>query len=82
MRIFTRHGGELSVDMIGPVLIEGAPPTDRPTKRKDWSKYMLVAAFTPFNKEEAQARHDQETEDRHVFWIGRLGESGNGGISG
>ena len=55
-RVFTRQGGELSVDITGPMLVDGVPVTDRPVSRKDWGKYLLVGVFTPFGVKEAQAR--------------------------
>ena len=57
-RLFTRQGGELSVDIGGPCA-EGLPVTDRPVARHLWPMYMLVAAFVPFTEKEAQTRYAQ-----------------------
>ena len=65
VRIFTRDGGELSVDIAGPYT-EGIPVTDRKTNRAYWPRYMLVGAFTPFIKDEAKAKYEQEVKDREA----------------
>ena len=63
VKIFTRDGGELSVDIAGPYT-EGVPVTDRKTNRAQWPRYMLVGAFTPFTKDESKAKYEQEVKDR------------------
>ena len=57
-RLFTRQGGELSVDIAGPYA-EGLPVTDRKVASHQNPKYMLVGAFTPFGKAEVKARYEQ-----------------------
>ena len=44
--MFTRQGGELSVDIGGPYR-QGIPLTDRITAKHQWPRYMLVGAFMP-----------------------------------
>jgi len=67
-RLFTREGGELSVDIGGPYR-QGYPLTDRITAKQYWPKYMLVGAFIPFSQKEAMARYEQEAKDAHAAGI-------------
>ena len=64
-RVFTRQGGELSVDLGGPYRA-GVPVTDRVVAKHQWPKYMLVGAFIPFGENEAKARYEQEVRDRQA----------------
>ena len=61
-RLFTREGGELSVDIGGPYR-PGFPLTDRIAAKHQWPRYMLVGAFIPFSEKEARARYEQEVKD-------------------
>ena len=49
-RMADRRGGEISVDIAGP-LEEGVWPTDRPNAKV--GRYFLVGAFIPFSAREA-----------------------------
>ena len=67
-RMFTRQGGELSVDIGGPYR-QGIPLTDRITAKHQWPRYMLVGAFIPFSEREAKARYEQELKDQQATGI-------------
>ena len=54
-RVFTRQGGELSVDLGGPYR-PGVPVTDRVVAKHQWPKYMLVGAFIPFGEKKKLKR--------------------------
>ena len=57
-RVFTRQGGELSVDIGGPYN-PGVPVTDRIVAKHQWPMYMLVGSFIPFSDRDAKARYEQ-----------------------
>ena len=57
-RLFTRQGGELSIDISGP-FTKGVPVTDRNVGEHQWPRYLLVGAFVPFGEKEVKARYEQ-----------------------
>ena len=70
-RMFTRQGGELSVDITGPMLVDGVPVTDRPVSRKDWGKYITRWGIHTVRGKEARARYEQEVSDMRLAGIQR-----------
>ena len=64
-RAAVRQGGELSIDIAGPVH-PGIPVTDRPVVKSLWPRYMLVGAFVPFGEKEAKEWYEQEVRYRRA----------------